>query len=58
LFGSVREYRKNPKDVNLGILRREKSFTLNFDNLTLNPEHAGEQAISSNSRSLGLAPNF
>ncbi len=56
LPGSVREYRKHPKDIDLGILRREKSSILNFDNSTLNLEHASEQSVSSNSRSLGFAP--
>lgn len=51
LPGSVREYRKNPKDIDLGILRREKNSTLNLVD-------SSEQSVSSNSRSLGLAPNF
>ena len=58
LPGSVREYRTNPKDIDLGILRREKSFTSNVDNSTLNLEHESEQAVSSNSRLLEPAPNF
>ena len=56
LPGSVREYRKNPKDIDFGILRREKSFTSNVDNSNLHLENASKQAVSSNSRSLRFNP--